>query len=61
MKDVRIKRLSISNYETSELLIHNIPSSIDTDNWKEIEEYITEELGYNLSNIEWFVFVAIVQ
>tara|TARA_R100000664_G_C2702146_1_gene102087 strand:- start:156 stop:323 length:168 start_codon:yes stop_codon:yes gene_type:complete len=47
--------LSISNYEDGTLNIYLIPLMDD------YETYITDVLGYSLSNIEWFIFNSIVK
>ena len=50
--------IAVNNYETKTIDIH----SVDTKDipyvkdWYGYERYIVEELGYSLSNIEWFIF-----
>ena len=54
-----MKQIAISNYENSTLNIYNIPDNIVQS--EEYEKWITEILGYKLSNIEWFIFKEIVE
>ena len=48
-------KISINNYENSSIDLYTIP-----ENTEDIELYICEELGYSLSNIEWFVYKNII-
>tara|TARA_R100001126_G_C4767485_1_gene120788 strand:- start:302 stop:562 length:261 start_codon:yes stop_codon:yes gene_type:complete len=54
------KLISISNYENSTLNIYEIPLEIAESETDIIEEYIFEELNFNLSNIEWFILDRII-
>tara|TARA_R100000808_G_scaffold21566_1_gene46572 strand:- start:3728 stop:3907 length:180 start_codon:yes stop_codon:yes gene_type:complete len=55
-------KLAINNYETSNIEIYNLYFDNEEEFKKfDIEEYITENLNFSLSNIEYFIFNNIIE
>ena len=55
-------KLAINNYETSNIEIYNLYFDNQEEFKKfDIEGYITENLNFSLSNIEYFIFNNIIE
>ena len=54
-------KVAINNYEDSTLNLYEFKGKkFETPDF-DIEGYISDILGYSLSNIEWFVFKEIIE
>ena len=61
LESKKITKLSINNYENSILYTYELKGSKYKNDSFDWEYFITNDLGYSLNNIEWFLFKDMVQ